>query len=66
MKKPSRHTKLKVVSGYILLFILTIAAITFIYKQISRFTDNDQLVSTANQKLFIIGNTITGLYEAES
>lgn len=66
MKKPSRHTKLKVVSGYILLFILTIAAITFIYKQISRFTDNDRLVSTANQKLFIIGNTITGLYEAES
>lgn len=66
MNTPSRYTKFKVVIGYLLLFILTIAAITFIYRQISRLSDNESLVSTANQKLFIIGNTVTGLYEAEA
>lgn len=66
MNTPSRHTKFKVITGYLLLFILTIAAITFIYRQISHLSDNEGLVSTANQKLFIIGNTVTGLYEAEA
>lgn len=66
MNLPSRYTKFKVISGYVLLFILTIATITFIYKQISRFTDKENFVSATNQKLYLIGNTIASLYEAET
>lgn len=66
MNSPSRYTKFKVISGYVLLFILTIATITFIYKQISRFTDKENFVSATNQKLYLIGNTIASLYEAET
>lgn len=66
MKTPERHTKLKVIAGYILLFLFTVCAIVFIYRQISQLNDNEGLVSKANQKLFIVGNTITGLYEAEA
>lgn len=66
MNNPSRYTKIKVITGYVLLLVLTIAAIVFIYKQISKFTGDESLVSSANQKLYLIGNTITGLYEAES
>lgn len=66
MKTPAQHTKIKVITGYILLFLLTIITILFIYKQITRLTGDEGLISKANQKLFIVGNTITNLYEAES
>ena len=66
MKTPSGHIKTKIVSGYLLLFLLTVTAIVVIYKQIANIGKDDKPVSEANQKLFIIGNTITGLYEAEA
>lgn len=66
MQKISTHTKSKIIAGYITVFVFSIAAIFFIYKQILRLTIEETGISTANQKLFIIGKTITGLYEAES
>ncbi len=66
MNMPDRHIKTKIIIGYILLFLLTLITTTFIYKKVSKFTDEPQLVSEANQKLFIVGNTITNLYEAEA
>lgn len=66
MKAPERQTKLKVIIGYTLLFIFTISAIVFIYKKIQSLNSDESLISNANRKLFIIGNTITGLYEAEA
>lgn len=61
-----KHTKSKIIISYILLFVLSLAAVIFIYRQITRAAGDDQGVSAANQKLFIIGNTITELYEAET
>lgn len=61
-----RQTKSKIIVSYVLLFLLSLLGIIFIYKQITRLTVGEEGVSEANQKLFIIGNTITGLYEAES
>lgn len=66
MQHVSKHTKFKVIGGYILLFLLSIFSTILIYKQITRLIVNEEIVSEANRKLFIIGNTITGLYEAEA
>lgn len=61
-----KQTKSKIILSYILLFALSFMAVVFIYKQITRLTVGEEGVSEANQKLFIIGNTIAELYEAET
>lgn len=66
IQSDSKHTKLKVVSSYIVLLSLIILATILIYKQITKLIINEETSGNANRKLFIIGNTITGLYEAES
>lgn len=66
MQTPSKHTKLKVITGYTLLFVISIIAIIFIYRQITQLAPEDPGLSNPAQKLFITGNTITGLYEAEA
>ena len=66
MQKISRHTKSKIITGYILLFLLSFLTIVLIYKQITKLTLDETGVSETNQKLYLTGNTITGLYEAEA
>lgn len=61
-----KQTKSKIILSYILLFVMSLFAVIFIYKQVTRLAVGEEGVSEANQKLFIIGNTITELYEAES
>lgn len=66
MQKESRHTKIKVVGGYILLFFLTILSTTLIYKQITKLIVNEDVSNDSSRKLYMIGNTLSGLYEAEA
>lgn len=61
-----KHTKFKIITGYVLLALLSITAGLIIYKQISRLAENNTSTENVNQKLFIIGNITTGLYEAEA
>ena len=64
MQRPFKFTKLKLITGYILILLLGAIAIIFIYKQTIALTQkgNDEIVM--QQKLFIISNTLTKLYEA--
>ena len=66
MQRPFKFTKLKLITGYILILLLGAIAIVFIYKQTIALTQkgNDEIVM--QQKLFIISNTLTKLYEAEN
>ena len=66
MQRPFKFTKFKLITGYILILLLGAIAIIFIYKQTIALTEkgNDEIVM--QQKLFIIGNTLTKLYEAEN
>lgn len=66
MQQESKHTKSKVIGGYILLFLLSILTAILLYKQITKLIVNEETISNANRKLFIVGNTISGLYEAEA
>lgn len=66
MQRPFKFTKFKLITGYILILLLGAVAIIFIYKQTIALTEkgNDEIVM--QQKLFIIGNTLAKLYEAEN
>lgn len=66
MTNDSKYTKWKVIGGYSLLFLLSILTTISIYKQITRLIVNEENTGNSSQKLFIIGNTITNLYEAEA
>lgn len=66
MQKVSKHTKLKVISGYTLLFLLSILTTLLIYKQITKLIINEETIGSANRQLFTISNTVTGLYESEA
>ena len=62
MPSLSKYTQWKVIGGYSLLFLLSILAAVLIYKQITKLIVNEENSDNPNRKLFIIGNTITGLY----
>lgn len=66
MQRPFKFTKLKLITGYMLILLLGAIAIIFIYKQTIALTEkgNDEVVM--QQKLFIISNTLAKLYEAEN
>jgi len=66
MQRPFKFTKLKLITGYMLILLLGVIAIIFIYKQTIALTEkgNDEVVM--QQKLFIISNTLAKLYEAEN
>lgn len=66
MQTESRYTKWKIIAGYTLVVLLSLVSATLIYKQITRFIIHEENLDDANQKFFIIGNTMTGLYEAEA
>lgn len=61
----SKHTKLKIISGYALLFLISLFSILLIYRQIIKLSVNETQTNTS-RKLFLTGSTITGLYEAEA
>ena len=63
MPSLSKYTQWKVIGGYSLLFLLSILAAVLIYKQIIELIVSEENSDNPNRKLFIIGNTITGLYE---
>jgi len=63
MQTISRYTSWKVISGYVLLFLLSILGAILIYKQITQFIYKDEQNGSSAQRLFFIGNILTGLYE---
>ncbi len=66
MQTVSRYTSWKVIGGYILLFLLSILSAILIYRQITRFIYKEEQTGTPVQRLFFIGNILTGLYESEA
>lgn len=66
MQEISKNTKLKVIGGYTLLFLLTLLLTILIYKQITKLIINEENQGNSNRKFYIVSNTITNLYEAET
>ena len=66
MQEASKNTKLKVIGGYSLLFLLTLLSTILIYKQITKLIVNEGNSGDTSRRLFIVSNTINNLYEAET
>ncbi len=62
----SKHTKFKVIGGYVLLFLLTVLSTVMIYKQIMNLLVSEGEESDVNGKLFMVGHALANLYEAET
>ncbi|RZS99600.1 hybrid sensor histidine kinase/response regulator [Aquimarina brevivitae] len=66
MKNTKRAVTYKIIAGYILVVILAVAAFWVIYAQVRNYTSLTEIKNENNEKLFLVGKAITGLYEAES
>lgn len=62
----SKNTKLKVIGGYALLLLLAVLSAVMIYRQVMKLMLSEGEESDVNGKLFVVSNTITYLYEAET
>ncbi|KAA1243775.1 ATP-binding protein [Aquimarina sp. RZ0] len=66
MKKTKGSITFKIFAGYTLAIVLVLIAFWVIYSQLNNYTEIAKVKSDNNEKLFLVGEAITGLYEAES
>ncbi|WP_438425929.1 ATP-binding protein [Aquimarina macrocephali] len=66
MKNTKRSVTFKIIAGYLLAGLLAVTAFWVIYQQLGNYTQIAEIKNQNNEKLFLVGETITGLYEAES
>ncbi len=66
MKNTKRSVTFKIIAGYLLAGVLAVTAFWVIYRQLNNYTQITEIKNENNEKLFLVGETITGLYEAES
>ncbi|GAA4275342.1 hybrid sensor histidine kinase/response regulator [Aquimarina mytili] len=66
MKNTKRSVTFKIIAGYLVAGLLAVTAFWVIYRQLNNYTQITEIKSQNNEKLFLVGETITGLYEAES
>ncbi|WP_025742758.1 ATP-binding protein [Aquimarina pacifica] len=66
MKNTKRSITNKIILGVLLAGILVVTAFWVIYQQLNNYTQLTEIKNENNEKLFLVGEAITGLYEAES
>lgn len=65
MQRPFKFTKLKLITGYVAILLLSLFSIGFIYNQTMSLAQKDDTEQLTQRKLFITSNTLAKLYEAE-
>ena len=66
MKERSGHITIKVVLGYILLFVIAVCSIAYIYNIVKEVADEDEPDHQARKKVYLVTNTLSLLYESEA
>jgi len=66
MKNTKRSITLKIIAGYTLAIIVALIAFWVIYRQLGNYTEISDQKNDNNEKLVLVGEAITSLYEAES
>ncbi len=66
MKNTKRSITLKIVAGYLLAVATAVIAFWVIYQQLDSYSEITERKNDNNKKLAMVGEAITGLYEAES
>lgn len=65
MSKKSKSVKAKVITGYILLFLVGVSSIAFLYNEILK-ANQPKDINTQNQLLIGLSDALATLYEAET
>ncbi|WP_299435156.1 hybrid sensor histidine kinase/response regulator [uncultured Aquimarina sp.] len=66
MKNTKRSITLKIIAGYTLAIVLAVIAFWIIYRQFRNYSEITKIKNDNNEKLVLVGEAITGLYETES
>ncbi len=66
MRNTKRSITFKVVIGYVLLAVLAAVSIWFVYTQVITYTNLAKNNNNNNDKLFLVGDITTDLYETEN
>ncbi len=66
MKDTKRYITLKIIIGYTVAIVLAVIAFWVIYSKFNNYTKITKVENDNNEKLVLVGEAITGLYEAES
>ena len=66
MENTKKSITYKVIAGYVMITALAVFAVWFIYGQIVRVSDNARSNALSNQKLFLVSEVATNLYNLES
>ena len=66
MAEQSGHITLKVILGYLLLIAIAICSVVYIYRIIEQVAGEEEPDSKARQKVYLVTNTLSLLYESEA
>lgn len=66
MSKKSKSVKAKVITGYILLFLIGMSSMAFLYNEILKANQPKEYVTIQNQLLIGLSDALATLYEAET
>lgn len=66
MAEQSGHITLKVILGYLLLVAIAVCSVVYIYQIIEQVASEEEPDSKARQKVYLVTNTLSLLYESEA
>ena len=66
MAEQSGHLTLKVILGYLLLVAIAVCSVVYIYQIIEQVAGEEEPDSKARQKVYLVTNTLSLLYESEA
>ncbi|MDL2244618.1 response regulator [Parabacteroides sp. OttesenSCG-928-J18] len=66
MKKISGNIGGKVIIGYIVLMVIALASLAYMYRMVEGVTEGEEMNDVPRQKLYLVSNTQTLLYESEA
>lgn len=66
MSEQNGHITLKVIIGYLLLISITVCSVVYIYNIIEKIAAEDEPDYKAREKVYLVTNTLSFLYESEA
>lgn len=66
MSGQNGHITSKVILGYFLLILIAVGSVVYIYNIIGQFADEDDPSSQSREKVYLVTNTLSLLYESEA
>ena len=66
MAEQSGHITLKVIMGYLLLVAIAVCSVVYIYQIIEQVAGEEEPDNKARQKVYLVTNTLSLLYESEA